>query len=919
YMFENDKILEHVDLTSTTISSVAVGAFKECHSLIYLNSTTEFILNPSITLIEEYAFYGLRELAELNIPSNIIELESYSFAYLTSIETLVLPDTLQYIHKGAFNGMCELEDLTLPFIGSSLSAVSGTEESLFGWIFGSDAYTDYPDGYDAIHSEAHGVKIVQGYKEDDETSGWTFYIPYKLYRIDLSSQITDIAAYAFQNVHMVDVINIPLTTQVIRTRAFDGCWDLKYVEIPIGLLELHEQVFINMESPEELAAEAQGAGAMLNGELYEQFFIVAHYVPSYAPAKDDNSIVYSMNRPSKWHLTADDSALDPTDLRDNPQFVWEQHEATRWHTKYIVYSEDREIFIYQYNPNAIVNPDGTHSGGFEIIGYTPRFVGGHIVVPELYAGRPVVAIRENAIASYAQKADADPNDIYRSIDTFEIAYNVVTVEANALPGGDAMIVYVHRTKDEASDYCGGNTKQWIGSYDSETDTTDGLALVYFGYVDTTSVDAEDLTDNTKYMEKYSWTKTSGDAYQILINGLDITWENSELVYTGDEQKPTPIVSLNDKNTTIVGNVENESVKQKTGKQIKDEQGHWIDEDPVRPILPNLTVEGNLYKLVYEDNLHITGFSETGQITTYQPRVTLVSNNYATTGNQTVEFDIVKAELVVSFEDSKVFDESRWENSSWTDQVSGYVGSTGGQLYGTLVTTGNNTVEYYKKDNSTFGSKDIVYVDGADARTYSSNDELYNLMWSEMWYVLSEDNQNITMDYYVTLKDITVVISPMIVMTYWNDLTQEYSDTNLLLPTVTTMYDAAKLPLKVSALGEENSNTLGMGSHTAYVTVDTTKILPDTHGNVAVNYILIPSTNSFTIKKITVPIPVVGTNYGYTGEPIEIYAQESAKGLYKLYTGTYTEYNASNQILAQRGMIADDVYLINAGKVSVVYT
>ncbi|MDE6585023.1 MAG: hypothetical protein K2K15_06445, partial [Anaeroplasmataceae bacterium] len=53
---------------------------------------------------------------------------------------------------------------------------------------------------------------------------------------------------------------------------------------------------------------------------------------------------------------------------------------------------------------------------------------------------------------------------------------------------------------------------------------------------------------------------------------------------------------------------------------------------------------------------------------------------------------------------------------------------------------------------------------------------------------------------------------------------------------------------------------------------------------------------FEVKKIKVPIPIVGSGNAYTGEAQEVYVAHSSQGLYKLYLAVYTLYSADGQQL-----------------------
>ena len=124
------------------------------------------------------------------------------------------------------------------------------------------------------------------------------------------------------------------------------------------------------------------------------------------PAKNDN-VIKDSERPSKWAITKNENENDIYLGENGQNLLKEEHEKQvstghyeRWYTKYSVHIESKEIFIYEYMPKYKKLANGSYEGAFKIIGYTNLFMGGAIVVPAAYGGRPVVEITDGAIANY---------------------------------------------------------------------------------------------------------------------------------------------------------------------------------------------------------------------------------------------------------------------------------------------------------------------------------------------------------------------------------------------------------------------------------------------------------------------------------------------------------------------------------------
>ncbi len=106
---------------------------------------------------------------EINIPKThlgkpVTKIAAHAFAN-SSVTGVKVPDSVTEIENGAFTDCGSLKSINLPFVGNKgySSSTTPSEQSLFGYIFGSAAYSG-------------GVSITQKFKQ--QSSGErTFYIP----------------------------------------------------------------------------------------------------------------------------------------------------------------------------------------------------------------------------------------------------------------------------------------------------------------------------------------------------------------------------------------------------------------------------------------------------------------------------------------------------------------------------------------------------------------------------------------------------------------------------------------------------------------------------------------------------------------------------------------------------------------------
>ena len=201
-----------------------------------------------VTTIADSAFWGYRGLVSVAIPSTVSSIGWRAFRDCSNLEGLIISDGLRSIGDSAFAGCkaltdviippsvtdikssafsgCEsLTDIVLPFIGARRGG-SGREDSLFGYIFGTQSY----DG---------GLKTCQWISSTQAT---TNYIPESLKAVRITDESV-VSAGAFSGCNGLERILIPETVTDIEAMAFYGCSSLLDMPIPYGVSAIKSQTF----------------------------------------------------------------------------------------------------------------------------------------------------------------------------------------------------------------------------------------------------------------------------------------------------------------------------------------------------------------------------------------------------------------------------------------------------------------------------------------------------------------------------------------------------------------------------------------------------------------------------------------------------------------------------------------------------
>lgn len=246
YAFYSSSLTE-VEIPSS-VTSIGRFAFRDCGSLaqiqvnegnteyashegvLYNKEKTLLICCPSgksgvyeiaagVKNIEDYAFYGCRNLAGIMVPEGVMNIQEAAFRGCSSLTEITLPSSLSSIGTYAFSD-CGLESITLP------SSVTG---------IGTSAFSGCSDLAQAVIPFSV-TRIETG----------VFRGCSSLKNISIPSSVTDIGQESFYNCNNLVSITVPTSLVSVQKSAFAKCSSLRDVQYA-GSEEQWKKIIVSME------------------------------------------------------------------------------------------------------------------------------------------------------------------------------------------------------------------------------------------------------------------------------------------------------------------------------------------------------------------------------------------------------------------------------------------------------------------------------------------------------------------------------------------------------------------------------------------------------------------------------------------------------------------------------------------------
>lgn len=240
YTFSYCSSLITLDLPNS-ITYIGRNAFYRCEYLEHL----KLPINPNFTVINDWAFYSLPRLKELEIPSTIKSVGNYSFFALNSLTSLTLHNGLQKIGNQAFYYLPSLPELDIP------NSVVDIGASAFAscWILSS---LNIGTNVSSIWSRAFAGcrSLPELFLPNSLTTlgSGAFRDCSSLVSLTLSPSLTALSGSTFYNCQSLSSLTIPSGFVSIGYRDFYNCASLQQLTLPSTVSSIANDAFFGCPS-----------------------------------------------------------------------------------------------------------------------------------------------------------------------------------------------------------------------------------------------------------------------------------------------------------------------------------------------------------------------------------------------------------------------------------------------------------------------------------------------------------------------------------------------------------------------------------------------------------------------------------------------------------------------------------------------
>jgi|LSQX01.2.fsa_nt_gb hypothetical protein len=201
------------------------------------SSTTINVVNGT-TVICQNAFSGQTGIIAINLPNTLQEIRDNAFYNCSGLTSLIVPNSVTSIGYSALYGCGNLANLTIPFVGSSVSNVTASRNSLFSHIFGwsTSPYAGSVLKYQRYSASSSVSTYLPSALNTVIVSGGNllygaFYSCSMITSLTLPNNITSIGNQAIAYCSGINSITIPSSVTNIETQAFNFCSNLQNVTV----------------------------------------------------------------------------------------------------------------------------------------------------------------------------------------------------------------------------------------------------------------------------------------------------------------------------------------------------------------------------------------------------------------------------------------------------------------------------------------------------------------------------------------------------------------------------------------------------------------------------------------------------------------------------------------------------------------
>ena len=204
------------------VRTIGQSAFKNC------TDVTSVTLNDEVTAINSYAFSGCTSLEEINFNSNFKIIGSSAFSGCTLLDNVTFSENITSLGSYAFNGCTSLSTVNM---NDNLETIGSYA---FNGCTGLIGDLVIPSGVITINEYAfnnctglNGKLVIEGSVKDTVIGQHAFNGCKNIKTLELGDGIVSIGNYAFQNLtSLTGDLVIPDTVTTIGYAAFYGCTGL---------------------------------------------------------------------------------------------------------------------------------------------------------------------------------------------------------------------------------------------------------------------------------------------------------------------------------------------------------------------------------------------------------------------------------------------------------------------------------------------------------------------------------------------------------------------------------------------------------------------------------------------------------------------------------------------------------------------
>jgi len=228
------------DETYVIITGHNITENESTNSIPYAITIPAEIGYKPVKEISSSAFYKLKNLVYIEIPSSVTSIGTNAFLICSSLTSVTIPDSVTSIGNRAFQGCSSLTSIVIPDSVTSISDAAFQDCSSLTSVTIPDSVTSIGEKAFQYCDNLTSVSIPDGVTS---IGNYAFYACSSLTSVTIPDSVTSIGDYAFYACSSLTSVTIPDSVTSIGDYAFSGCDSLTSVTIPDSVTSIGEKAF----------------------------------------------------------------------------------------------------------------------------------------------------------------------------------------------------------------------------------------------------------------------------------------------------------------------------------------------------------------------------------------------------------------------------------------------------------------------------------------------------------------------------------------------------------------------------------------------------------------------------------------------------------------------------------------------------